>query len=305
MKILIFGATGFIGKALTNYLYAQKHEVAIITRNRLKAKAIFADRIQTFEWDFQDTKALSKIIASHEVLVNLAGENIASQLWTKKQKERIIHSRVQLGNMISNAISESENKPSILIQASAIGFYGYQTKEICTEKSPKGNGFLTQVSEEWEKSTEEVENFGVKRIVVRTGVVLGKDGGILPKFIFPIKYFMGSNFGKGNNWISWIHIRDEIRAIEFLIQNNESSGVYNLVAPNAIRSFQLNKLIGKKLQRPIWLYIPKFILKLILGQMAKELLLSDQRVIPEKLQTEGFIFFYPEIENAIHEFVVL
>lgn len=299
MRILIFGATGFIGKELTNYLVDKKHEIAVISRNKKKAEAIFSNNIQIIEWDFQSPYTLSRYITNFEVIINLAGENIASKLWTKKHKENIIKSRVQIGNLLTHSISQSEIKPKLLIQASAIGFYGSHTKDICTEKSLKGSGFLAQVSDEWERSTEKVSEFGVKRIVIRTGVVLGKNGGMFPKLIIPIKYFMGSNFGKGDNFLSWIHIHDEIRAIEFLINNEESSGIYNLVAPNPITASELNKLIGRNLKRPVWLSFPKFIIKIIFGNMANELFLADQKVVPSKLLKEKFVFKYGNPSFAI------
>ncbi|HAF28709.1 MAG TPA: TIGR01777 family protein [Bacteroidales bacterium] len=299
MRILIFGATGFIGKELTNYLFDKKHEIAVISRNKKKAEEIFSKNIQIIEWDFQNPYTLSRNITNVEVIINLAGENIASKIWTKKHKENIIKSRVHIGNLLTLSISQSEIKPKLLIQASAIGFYGSQTKDICTENSLKGSGFLAQVSDKWEKSTEMVSEFGVKRIVIRTGVVLGKNGGMFPKLIAPIKYFMGSNFGKGDNFLSWIHIHDEIRAIEFLMNNKESSGIYNLVSPNPITSIELNKLIGRKLRRPVWLIIPKFILKLALREMANELFFADQKVVPTKLLKEKFVFKYSKASFAI------
>lgn len=303
MRILIFGATGFIGKALTSYLLERNYVVAIISRNQSKALDVFSDKVRIFEWDYSDLNELSKIIPQFEIIINLAGENIASKLWTKKQKQKIITSRVQLGHLLSESISMSTIKPKLLIQASAIGYYGYQTNDICTENSSKGSGFLAHVSEEWEKSTEKVLELGVKRIVIRTGIVLGKDGGMLPKLIKPIKNFVGSNFGKGDNYLSWIHIEDEIRAIEFLMNNEKSLGIYNLVSPNPITSSALNNLIGLKLKRTVWIRIPASILKVLLGDMAMELFLSDQKVLPNKLIKEKFVFKYNEVSSAIESLV--
>lgn len=303
MKILIFGATGFIGKALTNYLYERNHEIAIISRNKAKAKNIFSMNIQILEWDFKNTDTLSKIISHIDVIINLAGENIASKLWTKKHKVKIINSRILLGNLITDAIAISANKPELLIQASAIGIYGYDISNVCTENSKKGTGFLAYVSEIWENSTQKVSEFGVKRIVIRTGIVLGRNGGMFPILIKPIKYFIGHNFGKGTNWISWIHLEDEIKAIEFLIENNKSAGIYNLTAPQPVMSSEINKLIGARLKRPIWFKIPSSFLKLLLGEMAKELLLSNQKVKPEKLLSEGFCFKFQTIKEAIDSII--
>lgn len=300
MNILIFGATGFIGKNLSHSLIRKNHNITVVSRNQLKVEQLFQKKVDRFELNYDNTEELSKVISKHETVINLAGENIASRLWTKKQKHNILHSRLKVGSYITEAIIKAERKPQLLIQASAIGYYGYQTYKPHNEESPKGEGFLAEITEKWEKSTEHVESLGVKRIVIRTGVVLGNDSGLLPKLITPVKFYAGSNFGKGMNYISWIHIDDEIRAIDHLIHNKNSKGVYNLVAPNPRPSSELNKIIAHKLKRPVWFNIPSGLIRFFLGAMGKELLLAHQEVYPKKLQDENFTFKYENLDHALN-----
>lgn len=299
-KILIFGATGFIGRELTNHLL-ESNEIYIISRNPDKARKIFNKSVNIIKWDFNDITILSEIFSSIDVIINLAGENIAAKLWTKNQKQKILNSRIDIGKLISEAIFVTNQKPKLLIQASAIGYYGYCPIGKCNENSPKGKGFLADVTEKWEDSTEKPELEGIKRIIIRTGVVIGTNGGILPKLVKPIKLFLGSNFGEGNNWISWVHIKDEIRAIDHLINNESSKGIYNLVTSQPIQSKHLNQIIGKLLKRPVWLRIPKMFLYQLFGKMAHELLLADQKVYSTKLESEGFNFLFPNAKDAVED----
>jgi len=298
MKILIFGATGFIGSDLTQQL-SLNNKVAVVTRSYRKAKSLFSDEIEIFDWDYQDVSMLSEIISGFDVIINLAGENIASKLWTRKQKDKIVNSRLKVGEQITKAMMDSNKPPHTLVQASAVGYYGYNAPQECDENSPKGEGFLAEVTAQWENSTAGVSDHGVRRIILRTGLVLGSDGGIFPQLVKPIKLFVGANFGKGKNYLSWIHQKDEINAIQFLINNKTSVGIYNLAAPNPVYSRELNQMIAKKLNRPLWLNIPRFILVALLGDMAKGLLMASQRVVPEKLIKEGFTFKYSNLESAV------
>lgn len=302
MKILIFGATGFIGSNLTQQLN-QNSKVAIVSRSYEKAKSIFSHEIKIFEWDYQDVSRLSEIISGFDVIINLAGENIASKLWTRKQKNKILNSRLKIGEQITKAIKDTNKPPHTLVQASAIGYYGYNAPQECDENSPKGEGFLAEVTAQWENSTASVTDCGVRRIVVRTGLVLGSDGGMLPQLVKPIKLFVGANFGKGKNYLSWIHQKDEIDAIQFLINNKTSEGTYNLAAPNPVYSRDLNQMIAKKLKRPLWLNIPRFILTGLLDDMAKELLLPSQQVKPARLLKDGFHFQFSSAQEAIHDLI--
>ena len=302
MKILIFGATGFIGKELISHLQKQ-FSINVISRDYQKAKNLFLNSTNIIEWDYEDINQLSEILCDIDVVINLAGENIASKLWTKNQKQKIISSRLKIGRLITEAIAKAKKRPKLLMQSSAIGYYGYMTPDKCDESSSNGKGFLAEVTSQWEKSTEGVVKLGVQRVIIRTGVVLGNSGGMFPQIVKPIKLFLGTNLGNGKNIISWIHIKDEINAIEYLINHTEAKGIYNLVAPKPVSSMQLNNAVSKNLKRPIWLRIPRFLILLLLGEMGKELLLSSQLVIPHKLQQEGFVFRYNDIDDAVKSLI--
>ncbi|HSH52194.1 MAG TPA: TIGR01777 family oxidoreductase [Bacteroidales bacterium] len=302
-QITIFGATGFIGTALTQHLMDKKYTVTAVTRNKNKAQKSLDERVTIFQWDYKNISKLSELLDQTDVIINLAGANIASKLWTRKQKQKILNSRINAGQKITQAIEKTKQKPQLFIQGSAIGYYGYDTKERCTEKAPKGDGFLAYVTDEWEKSTLKVELYGVRRAIIRTGMVLGKSGGIFPKLTKPLKYFVGANFGNGEQGFSWIHLSDEIRAIEFIVKNHQLSGIFNLTAPQPVKSKTFNKIVAKALNRPVWLIIPKFICALIPGNMGKEVFLANQWVIPSQLQESGFTFSYVNLTEAVNQLI--
>jgi len=302
-RITILGATGFIGTSLTQYLLEKNYAVTAISRNKNKAHQLLDKKVNIFSWDYQDVSKLTGIFELSDVIINLAGENIASKLWTQKQKQKIFISRKNAGQKITEAIENTKQKPQLLIQGSAIGYYGYDTKENCTEKSPKGKGFLAYVSHEWEKSTEKVQSYGVRRAIIRTGMVLGDTGGVFPKLTKPVKYFLGANLGNGKQGFSWIHLTDEIRAIEFIIKNHHLSGIFNLTAPNPVKSKMINHTVAKALNRPVWLKIPAFILKLFPGNMGREVFLTNQWVYPSRLHENGFKFSYPSLSEAVNQLI--
>jgi len=302
LNILITGATGFIGEYLTQSLTQKGHKVIISTRSAEKAKKIFGQKVEIFDWDYKDVKKITALINQVDIIINLAGENIAGGLWTKSQKKKILESRIKTGKIISQAIKQAQNKPKQLIQASAIGYYGFNPGNKCDENSEQGEGFLAHVCKQWEESASEVSNQHVKRAIIRTGVVLGNTGGMLPKLVQPIKFFLGADLGKGDNYISWIHIEDEIRAIEFIIENS-LEGIFNLTAPEPVSSKELNKQIGAVLKKPVWLKVPAFLLNMLLGDLSKEVLLANQEVFPSNLTNAGFNFKYSNISEAIKSLV--
>jgi len=303
IRITIFGATGFIGTALTQHLMDEKYTVTAVTRTKNKAQKSLDERVRIFQWDYKNISKLAELLEQTDVIINLAGANIASKLWTKKHKQKILNSRLNAGQKITKAIEKTKHKPQLLIQGSAIGYYGYDTKKKCTEKAPKGEGFLAYVTDEWEKSTEKIESHGLRRAIIRTGMVLGDSGGIFPKLIKPIQYFVGANLGHGEQGFSWIHLTDEIRAIEFIIKNHQLSGIFNLTAPNPVKSKVFNKTVAKALNRPVWLKIPAAILRLIPGNMGNEIFLANQWVIPSQLQANNFTFSFPNLSEAVNQLI--
>jgi hypothetical protein len=303
MKVLIIGATGFIGRSLVKRLLEEEHKVTVFTRNHAKARKLFGDRVYIQQWKTDDYIILQEFAHKVEVVINLAGENLAGSRWTSHQKRKILSSRVNIGKAISFALKQSHEKPYLLIQASAIGYYGFSETEEFTEDSPNGEGFMPMVTRQWEDSVRNVEEDNTRKVFIRSGVVLGNEGGFLPKMIKPFRLFTGAYPGSGKQWISWIHIEDEINAIIELMEDEQSNGYYNLTAPEPVRMKTFAKILAKVLRKPLWFKIPGWLLKMIMGNMAKEAILKGQKVIPKKLQEKEFDFKYPGLEGALKNLV--
>jgi uncharacterized protein (TIGR01777 family) len=297
MVITLFGASGFIGKQLVNFLLEKNYTINIITRIKEKGRNLFSDQIKIYDNNFD---SLLELINRTDVIINLTGENISGGLWTKTRKQKILISRIKTGELITSLCEKAENKPTLVIQSSAIGFYGFISERLCTEKTKKGEGFLADVCEKWENSIQSISKLGIKRTIIRTGIVLGKSGGILPKLLLSFRFCIGIILGKGNNYISWIHIADEIRAIEFIIRNPDKSDIYNLTAPTAATMKEIISTISKK-KRPLFLLsIPDKIINFFLGDMGKEMLLANQKVSPTNLSSNGFKFEFETIESSLN-----
>lgn len=295
MKILITGATGFIGRSLSERLIEKGHEVFALTRNPSKK---YERNMVYLVWN---GITIENIPAGIEAVVNLAGESIFSLRWTGGKKEKIILSRVNSGKALCNAVKNKLISPRLLIQASAVGYYGDSNDEQ-DESSPSGRMFLSRVTGTWEESTKEVENYGVRRCIVRLGIVLGK-GGMLSKIIPLFRMYMGGVIGCKEKWVSWIHIDDAVNAIIFLIEKENAVGVYNLTSPNPVRNADFYKKISEVLKKPCWLNVPEFLLRILMGEVAEELLLRNQRIIPRRLLKEGYRFIYPELKKALESIV--
>jgi uncharacterized protein (TIGR01777 family) len=306
MNILISGGTGLIGEALIEKLLDDGHKISILTRNIEKAKAEIPAGVFAYHWNGANTDGWSQIIEEMDAVINLAGESIAgnslaailTRRWTTEQKNLINQSRLQSGRALSEAIQIASKKPDVFIQASAVGYYGPQHSNIITEQSPAGNDFLSKVCQSWEESSLEIEKMGVRHVIIRTGLVFATEGGILPMMLLPFRLFVGGPIGSGSQYISWIHIQDQVNAIRFLLTNRISNGAYNLTAPNPVTSREFGQIAGKVLKRPSYFPVPSFALKLALGEKAT-LVLDGQRVIPEKLLDEGFDFKFDSSELAL------
>ncbi len=294
MKVAITGATGYIGTGLVDLLYNNGHEVIALTRDPERAILILGKKAAAKLWQHESIRSLASDLEGTDVLVNLAGENIGSSLWTKAKRAKITGSRIKAGNLITELIRSLKTPPRILIQASAVGYYGSRADEILTEASNPGEGFLPDVCTKWEQSTSGVEELGVRRILIRTGVVLSRKGGALPKIALPYRLHLGTILGSGKQWLPWIHYEDQIDAIHFLIKSEKSTGIYNLVAPGPERIEELCKLLGPTLIR-----LPHSFVEVLLGQMGRETVLASQRVVPERLLGESFAFEFTEIDEAL------
>jgi len=298
MKVAVTGATGFIGKALCNEL-APKNNVIALTRSLEKAQAILDKAVEIIQWNPNMPGGWEKYLENSDAIVNLAGTNLASGRWTKKLKAEILDSHIKTSKALIQAIKTLKAKPKAIITASAIGFYGNRADEKLDEESRGGVGFLAGVAQEIEDCSREFETLGLRSVVIRTGVVLGASGGALPKIRMPFKFYLGGYWGSGDQWMSWISLADEVAAIEFLIENSNLYGVFNLTSPEPLRNRQLFQILAAVLKKPCWLPIPAFVLKITFGEIANELFLASQRVYPKKLINAGFDFKYSELEKAL------
>ncbi len=301
MRIIITGGTGFIGKALSGYLSEAGYEVIALSRKAKTVDKILGEKVTLAEWDGITAKGWIDYAEGSFAIVNLAGENIAGGRWTASRKGKILGSRLNAGKAVVEAVKETKVKPKVVIQSSGIGYYGALSEEIVDENFPLGTGFLPEVAQRWENSTKEVGSLGVRHIVIRTGVVLGKDGGALPRLITPFKFFLGGHPGDGEQYFSWICLQDEIRAIRFLLEKEDLSGAFNLAAPGSLKMKDFCSVLGRVMRRPSWFPLPGFFLHLIYGQMAEETILTGQRVVPKRLREAGFEFLYSEVEPTLQE----
>lgn len=297
MKILIGGGNGLIGRSLAVELAGWGHEIVILSRSPENV----ADKpagIQIEKWDARTTEGWYKLASGADAIVNLAGANIGSERWTRKRKRELVKSRLNAGHAIAQAVEKVSHKPRVVIQASAVGYYGDGGDGRITEESPKGVGFLADLASEWEASTQTVERLGIRRVIIRTGVVLSEKGGALPKMSVPFRLFSGGKLGAGRQWIPWIHIKDEVRAIKFLIENDNARGPFNLTSPNSVSNAEFTRILGRQLRRPARLTVPAFILRAALGEMAT-VVLDGQKAIPERLLRLGFVFCFPDAGRAL------
>lgn len=310
MKVIITGGTGLIGRTLSAKLLAKHHDVYALSRNPAKYKDKVLNGVQLHQWDSQTAEGWAHLIDGDTAIVNLAAASIGGdrlfppQRWTPQRKQLIRDSRVKAGQAVVAAVQQAEEKPRVVIQSSAIGYYGVENEdEQLTEDHPPADpaeDFLAGVCLAWERSTEPVEEAGVRRCVIRSGVVLSMRDGALPRIVLPFRFFAGGPLGSGNQWMSWIHIEDEARAILHLIEKEDASGPFNLTAPHPVRNHQLAKAIGQVLGRPAFMPAPALAIKLVFGELATTVL-DGQRVIPKKLQDSGFSFEYEEIKPALED----
>jgi len=301
-RVIITGGTGLIGRALATELVAAGHEVVVLSRDPQRARGL-PPGVRAEKWDGRTAQGWAPLADGAYAIVNLAGENLAGGRWTAVRKERIRHSRLNAGQAVVEAARAAARKPAVVVQASGIGYYGPRGDEEVTEEAPPGSDFLGRLAVEWEASTASVEALGVRRVVVRTGVVLSLEGGALPRLALPFRFFLGGPLGSGRQWTPWIHIADEVGAIRFLLEQDGARGPYNLSAPHPVTNRELARALGRAMRRPAWFPIPALALKLVLGEMSA-VLLTGQRAVPKRLLEEGFAFRFPDVEAALQSLFV-
>ena len=296
MRLVVTGATGFIGTVLCARLLQQGHTLTLFTRVSPRDAGTAAKR--WVQWTPGALGEWGAALEGVDGIIHLAGEPIAARKWNDIQRRRIEKSRVDGTNSLVQAIAKAEPKPTFLISASAVGYYGPRGDELITEDSPPGDDFLSAVCRAWEEEAKKAERLGLRVDRLRTGVVLGSGGGALTKMAQPFKFFVGGPLGSGRQWMSWIQLEDHVRLILELIDNAQANGPVNATAPNPVRNKEFCQTLGKVLRRPCWAPVPGFALRLALGEMA-EMLLTGQRVLPAAAQKLGFQFRYPNLEEAL------
>ena len=299
MRVIITGGTGLIGTALTKLLSSNNHEIFILTR-RFPDNPKLRAGVQHVQWDAATAEGWGHLVDGADAVINLAGEGIADGRWSEERKRRIYASRVNAGKAVMEAITAAATKPKVLIQASGVDYYGPHYDEILTEDAAPGSGFLAQVCFDWEASTAEAERLGVRRAVIRSGVVLSNDGGAWPQIVLPFKLFAGGPIGSGNQYWPWIHIDDEVQAIRFLLDNENASGAFNLSAPAPLTNKEFALTLGKVMGRPAFFPVPSAVLKIAFGEMST-VLLDGKRAVPHHLLELGYSFKYPTAEAAFRD----
>ncbi|HJS28164.1 MAG TPA: TIGR01777 family oxidoreductase [Anaerolineales bacterium] len=306
MRVIITGGTGLLGKSLIPEMVSGGYEVIVLSRNPQKYRGLFSDGVRLEAWDARTADGWGTLADGAAAIINLAGENLAGysffpKRWTDPRKRLIRESRLQAGQAVVAAVESAPVKPSVVVQVSAVGYYGPQGDREISEADPPASDFLAQVAVEWEMTTRGVEAMGVRHVVVRgAGFFLSKDSGALPRLLLPSRMFVGGPMGNGKQWYTWIHPGDASRAIRFLIEKENVVGPFNLVSPQPLRSRDFSKAVGKAMGRPSWLPVPGFALELGFGEVSS-VVLTGQKVFPARLLETGFQFEFPEAVGAIKD----
>ncbi|KHG43135.1 MULTISPECIES: TIGR01777 family oxidoreductase [Nostocales] len=301
MKIAISGATGFVGSRLVERLHTEGHRILVLTRNPTFAQKVFPSpafpNLEIIAYTPSVSGTWQDAIAGCDGVVNLAGEPIAEGRWTPERKQEILNTRKLGTQKIVEAIAKANPRPIVLVNTSAIGYYGTSETASFNEDSASGNDFLAQVCQEWEQEATKVKDTNVRLVILRFGIVLG-NGGALGKMITPFKLFAGGPIGSGQQWFSWIHLDDIVGLIIQALTKPTMEGVYNATAPQPVRMNDLSTTMGNVMNRPSWLPVPGFAIEAILGDGAK-VVLEGQKVLPKRTLESGFEYQYPNLQSAL------
>lgn len=300
MNIFVFGGTGMIGRAFCEYAMLNGHKPIIVSRFPEKYSLPY----QVFGYPDASSTNVQRLMSGGFAVVNLSGANIAEAKWTDARKDVLVKSRIDILDRVELFIQQAPQEPDVILQASAIGYYGNTGDKEIKEDSEPGEGFLAELAVNWEKRFKKIELEDTRKVILRMGVVLSNKGGILPRISKPFKMFMGGVIGTGNQYVSWIHMQDVVRAMVHLIEDDFANGAFNLTASNPVTMREFAHEIGKTLHRPSHFPIPTFIIKLLFGQMAQETMLSGTRVLPGRLSEYEFEFIYTDLELAFKNLLV-
>jgi uncharacterized protein (TIGR01777 family) len=307
MRVIVTGGSGLLGRSLGASLAADGHEVIGLSR-RPDAAGPVPGGMRLVRWDGETARGWGDLADGADVIVNFAGESIGGSdvpsilfgRWTAARKRAIVESRSNAGRAVVEAVRSAKRKPRLVVQASGAGFYGTRRDEELGEEAAAGDDFLARTCLEWEAASEPVTALGVRRVVIRSGVVLTLRGGIFPMVVLPFRFFAGGPLGSGRQWFPWIHLDDEIGAIRHLISQEGAQGAYNLTAPAAINYAELARVLGGTMRRPSFFRVPGFALRLLMGEKAT-LVLDGQRPAPRRLLEAGYTFRFPTLEPALHD----
>lgn len=294
MKILVTGSSGLVGSSLVSFLGIAKHQVIKLVRKQTNLKS------NEISWDPEKGKLDPHSLEGFDAVVHLAGENLMGR-WSEDKKKEILNSRVKSTQLLCKVLSQLQQPPSVLVSASAIGYYGNQGDMVLTESSPKGIGFLADVCDKWEKATIPAVEKGIRTVNLRIGIVLSKNGGALKLMLLPFQLGMGGYLGDGKQYMSWIDIDDLTGIIYYAIQKSDLKGPVNAISPYPVTNYEFTKTLGSALNRPTFLAVPSFVINGLFGEMGEAVLLNSTRVRPEVLLEHGFHFDYPKLGESLEK----
>lgn len=298
-KVVIAGATGLIGKKLCKELLRRGYALVVVSRDITEARKIIPEAADYVAW--QETDALVRAVDEAYGVINLSGAPIAGKRWTAAYKSLLFASRVKTSQTLVKAIKQSHKKARVLINGSAIGFYGNKTHDsLCDELSRAGTDFLAQVCIAWEEAALQAESVGTRVVCIRSGLVLDRHEGVLPQMIVPFNFFVGGPISSGRQWFPWIHITDEVGIMLTALENDSISGPINAVSPDLVTNKEFSTVLGQVLNRPSWFHIPKFVLELIFGEAAS-FITTGTKVSSKKIISAGYTFQYDDLEDALRD----
>lgn len=296
MKVLVAGGSGFLGTSLETSLTKDGHEVFILTRRA-------ATHRHKIQWDGKSTKGWGHLVNDMDAVVNMTGHGLEHWPWTKRQKQNFVDSRVIPGRALVSAIQNAKRRPCVFLQTSGVNFYGLRGEGLADESTPPAGDFLAQLTVAAEEATQPVEEFGLRRVIVRNAVVLDRNAGLFPLFALAPRLFFGGKFGEGRQAMPWIHITDQLNAMRFLLEDEKAHGPYNLISPQPTSNAEFMQAVNRALRHPYWFHIPKFLLRFVLGEMS--VLLTEGRFSqPKRLIELGFRFQFGNLDEAMENLLI-
>jgi len=306
VKILLAGGTGFIGRRLTGELSLEGHEIVSLTRRTDYGGLFSSPKVRYVTWNGggsspgMDADVLEPLVGWAEAVVNLAGESVGKGRWTDARKKILVDSRVKTTEALAGAIAKSKHKPAVMINSSAVGYYGNIDEGDVPEEHPPGAGFLASLCVDWEKAARRVEAEGVRLVLMRTAFVVGGEGSPLGRIALPFRLFVGGPIGSGRQWFPWVHVADVTGIARFALSNGTLRGPVNVAAPETLTMKDFCSTLGRALGRPSWAPVPGFAVRLLVGELA-DMILGGQKVVPHALERAGYDFRFPKLMTALEE----